>query len=189
MAAVMLALTLLGCATNTPPLVTPTEPETAGRESRLRIGDQLQVRLETGGSGQVQAYDVVVDENGEITLPLVGRIKAEGAAFGELGERIQAHYVPRYYVRCTATVLVTIRFFYVGGEVRAPGRFNWTDDITLLKAISSAGGFTDYAKRTKVEVTRGKQKLVYDCEDLRQNPHKDFRIQPGDSIYVPRSIF
>ena len=183
-----IALTLIGCAgpENRKP---PTLTESRGGESRLRNGDQLQVRLETGGAGQVQAYDVVVDENGDITLPLVGRIKAEGTAMGELGERIQANYVPKYYVRCTATVLVTVRFFYVGGEVRGPGRFNWTDDITLMKAINTAGGFTDYAKRTKVEVSRGKQKSVYNCEDLRQHPDRDIKIQPGDSLYVPRSIF
>jgi protein involved in polysaccharide export with SLBB domain len=59
----------------------------------------------------------------------------------------------------------------------------------LMKAINTAGGFTDYANHTKVEITRGKSKQVFDCDDLRKHPSKDVPIQPGDTIYVPRSIF
>jgi hypothetical protein len=38
-------------------------------------------------------------------------------------------------------------------------------------------------------VTRGKEKRVLDCEYLRQHPERDIPIQPGDSIYVSRSVF
>ena len=160
-------------------------------ETRLRTGDQIQVRLEAGINAQQspQSYDLSIDENGEIPLPLIGHIKAEGQTISELTERIQASYVPRYYVRCNVIVLVTVRFFYVGGEVRAPGRYNWTEDVTLLKAINTASGFTDYANRRKVEVARGKERKTFDCDDLRQRPEKDIAILPGDSIYVARSIF
>lgn len=170
------------------PKIGQTSEEAAGR---LRPGDQIQVRLDTGsGQGQTpQSLDVTVDENGEIGLPLVGRIKAAKLTQSELAETIQANYVPRYYVRCTATVLVSQRFFYITGEVRAPGRFLWSDDITLLKAISTAGGFTDYANRGKVELARGKDRQVYNCEDLQRNPGKDPLIRPGDTITVLRSIF
>jgi polysaccharide export outer membrane protein len=181
-----------GCA-STPPARGFSNPGISGRgaESRLRVGDQIQVRIDTGGiaTSPVQAYDVLLDENGEIALPLVGKIKAAGTTPAELAERIQANYVPRFYVRCTATVIASVRFFYVGGEVRAPGRFNWTEDITLWKALNTASGFTDFANRRKVEVSRGKEKKVFDCEELRQHPEQDIIIQPGDSIYVPRSIF
>ncbi|HUK83241.1 MAG TPA: polysaccharide biosynthesis/export family protein [Verrucomicrobiae bacterium] len=168
-----------------------TGVDSRGGDTRLRTGDQLQVRIEagTGTSGTPQTYDVSIDENGEIPLPLIGRIKAEGLTIGELTERIQANYVPRYYVHCNVIVLVTVRYFYVGGEVRSPSRYGWTDDITLLKAINTAGGFTDYANRGKVEVMRGKERQTFNCEDLRQHPEKDPPILPGDSVYVPRSIF
>jgi protein involved in polysaccharide export with SLBB domain len=165
--------------------------EIRGADTRLRTGDQLQVRVETGTgtSTSPQTYDFSIDENGEISLPLIGRIQAEGLTVGELTERIQASYVPRYYIHCNVTVLVTVRFFYVGGEVRSPSRYGWSEDITLLKAINTAGGFTDFANRGKVEVTRGKDRKMFNCGDLRQHPEKDIAILPGDSIYVPRSIF
>lgn len=158
-------------------------------ESRLRTGDGISVRLDTGGKELSQTIEMMIDESGDISLPLIGRVPAAGSTTGELGERIQASYVPRYYVHCNASVMVTVRFFYVGGEVRVPGRYNWTQDVTLLKAINTAGGFTDYANRRKVEIARGKGKQTFDSEDIRQHPDKDIPIQPGDSIYVSRSIF
>jgi polysaccharide export outer membrane protein len=163
-----------------------------GQETRLRVGDQLQIRLDFGGQNpqlSQQNIDSSIDDNGEVTLPLIGRIKADGLTTTELSERIEANYVPRYYIRCSVNVLVTVRYFYVGGEVRNPGRFPWTDDTTLLKAINTAGGFTDYANRGRVELTRGKAKKVFNAEELRRNPEMDVPIQPGDSIFIARSIF
>jgi polysaccharide biosynthesis/export protein VpsN len=188
--AVVIGLLVTGCGSTSPisrgHFGSSTE---SGSESHLRNGDQITVRLDVGGTAQPQAIEVAVDENGEISLPLVGRVSAAGATSSELAERIQASYVPRYYVRCSAIVLARDRFFYVGGEVRAPSRYPWTEDISLMKAINTAGGFTDYANRAKVEVTRGKTKQIFNCEDLRQHPAKDVAIQPGDAVYVPRSIF
>lgn len=161
-------------------------------EIRLRVGDQLQIRLDTGGQAaaqSVQLIEMTIDEKGQISLPLIGDVKAEGMTPGELQERIEANYVPRFYVRCNVTVQVPARFFYVGGEVRAPGRYGWTEDVTVLKAINTAGAFTDYANRRRVEIVRGKDKQVVDCEELRRDPINDVPIQPGDSIWVPRSIF
>ena len=165
----------------------------AGDEAagRLRTGDEVVVRIDTGGAQPVTPApsDVTIDEDGNISLPLIGSIKAAGLTAGELAERIQANYVPRYYVRCTAAVLVSARFFYVGGEVKNPNRFPWSEDTTLMKAISTASGFTDYANRQKVQLVRGGQTEIYNCETLQRNPAKDPPVRPGDTITVPRSIF
>ena len=120
---------------------------------------------------------------------VLGRGGGPNNESSELGERVQANFVPRYYVRCTATVLVAQRFFYIGGEIRNPGRFPWSEDTTLLKAISTASGFTDYANRRKVELVHGTERHVYDCENIQRNPAKDPVVRPGDTITVPRSIF
>jgi polysaccharide export outer membrane protein len=187
--ALTVCLLLSACATDTVNHAGIGNAGAAGAETRLRNGDQVTIRLDTGGNQPPQSLDVLIDGNGEISLPLIGRIKAGGSTPGDLGERIQASYVPRYYVHCNAAVLATVRFFYVGGEVRAPSRYNWTEDVTLLKAINTAGGFTDFANRRKVEVARDKGKQAFDCDELRQHPDKDVPIQPGDSIYIPRSLF
>jgi polysaccharide export outer membrane protein len=160
--------------------------------SRLRPGDELSIRIDAGApTGTAPTpTDVTVDDEGYIELPLVGQIKAAGLTPSELAEHIQSNYVPRYYVRCTASVLVSQRFFYVGGEVKNPGRFIWSEDVTLMKAINTASGFTDYANRGKVQLARGKEPLqTFNCEELMRNPAKDVPIRPGDTITVLRSMF
>jgi polysaccharide export outer membrane protein len=170
------------------PVVAPAAAPAMETESRLRIGDQVQIRLETTSLQPPQVFDLLIDDEGKIALPLINRIHADGLTTSELAAKIQEAYVPRFYVRCNANVLVASRFFYVGGEVRSPGRYPWSSDISLLKAINTAGGFTDFANRGKVELTRAKAKKNYDVEKIRQRPEQDLPIQPGDSIYVPRSI-
>ncbi len=180
------------CAATGCGVLAPAAPakSVAGAETRLRVGDQIQVRLDTGGQAgaSTQIFDVVLDENGQISLPLIGAVPAAGKTISELAEAIESRYVPRFYVRCNTTVLTAQRFFYVSGEVRSPGRFQWTEDMTLLKAISTAGGFTDYANRGKVEVIRESRKDIYNYEELRRNPAQDVPIRPGESINVTRSF-
>lgn len=194
--AVMGFVFLSGCggsASSSPkttlPAVAPLPEAAVESESRLRSGDPLQIRIETSPNVPALTYEFGVDDEGQIALPLIGRLKAQGLTTSELADNIQKAYVPRYYVRCTATVLAPVRFFYVGGEVKNPNRFPWSKDMTLLKAINTASGFSDFANRSKVEIARSRTKQVHDCEDIRRHPEKDVAIQPGDSIYVPRSIF
>lgn len=158
---------------------------------RLRTGDELNIRIDAGQpTAGAQPSDVIVDDQGDIDLPLVGKIMAAGLTTSELAEHIQSNYVPRYYVRCTASVIVAQRFFYVGGEVKNPGRFLWSEDTTLMKAINTASGFTDYANRGKVQLTRAKEPpQFFNCEELLRNPAKDVPVRPGDIVTVPRSIF
>ena len=187
-------LGLVGCQTPLPPAPAPPNVAEIPTSNRLRVGDDLQIRLDSSGSPQTgstwpQVLNVTISENGDIALPLIGRLPAAGLTPSDLAEHIEANYVPRFYIHCTATVQVAARFFYVGGEVRGSGKFNWSEDMTLLRAINAAGSFTDYANRRKVEITRSKERIVVDCEDLRKHPDRDIPLRPGDSIWVPRSIF
>jgi polysaccharide export outer membrane protein len=84
---------------------------------------------------------------------------------------------------------VTERYVYVGGEITRPGRIIWTPDLTLTKAIQSAGGFTLYAKETKVTLVRERQAYDVNIKLAQRNPAQDLLLMPGDSIQVPRSPF
>ena len=194
--ALLVTLASAGCGGSgaAPHFASPAAGDTGpATENRLRVGDEIQVRVETSSSRTAtQTPDlttVTIDERGEIALPLVGRIPAAGQTPGQLAERIEANYVPRFYVRSSVSVTVSARYFYVGGEVRSPGRYAWGEDVTLLKALNTAGGFTDYASRGHVEILRGDQKIPIDFEAVRQNPGRDVALRPGDSIWVPRSVF
>ena len=88
----------------------------------------------------------------------------------------------------TVTLTREELWFYVGGEVRNPNRYIYSGELTVLKAIQTAGGFTEYAKRSKVQVTRanGRKEKPVDCGKALKNPKLDLPIFPGDQVHVDR---
>ena len=81
------------------------------------------------------------------------------------------------------------RFVNVSGDVRQPRRVEYTTDLTVLGAISAAGGFTDYADQRKVRLLRGKEVRMIDVKAVRSNPSLDIALLPGDQIEVPQSFW
>jgi polysaccharide biosynthesis/export protein len=84
---------------------------------------------------------------------------------------------------------------YVFGQVRTPGAVRMkmgSDQVTLLRAIAQAGGFTDRARRGKVQITRTEngveKKINVDVKDILGGGRKDFPLQAFDVIFVPESI-
>ena len=75
------------------------------------------------------------------------------------------------------------------GEVRLPQRVLYTSDMTLIKAIAAAGGFTDYANKRSVRVHRGEQVVQVNAGKALKEPREDLPLKPGDTIEVKRSIF
>ena len=134
-------------------------------------------------------FDVRVNDEGAITLIQNQKFIAAGKTRAQLEKEIRERYVPKYYVRMTATIKPQERLFYVRGEVRGPGRQAYLGYTTVLKAIASAGDFTDYAQRKKVSVTHlnGKKQII-NCTKAIQDPRLDLPVYPGDIIYVPRKF-
>jgi polysaccharide export outer membrane protein len=132
-----------------------------------------------------------VSEEGTVTLPLIGAVKAAGRTAAELQKDIHDAYVPKYYLRMTVTVQGQERFYYVGGEVKAPNRYLWVGEITLTKAIQTASDFTDWAQKKKVTITRADGKAVgpINCVRVLEGKDPDVPIFPGDKVYVPRRGF
>lgn len=87
----------------------------------------------------------------------------------------------------TVTV-ATEEYFFIKGEVKSPGRYPIASETTILKAISLAGGFDQYANRKKVELLRKKGeetlRLVINVERIESRKGEDVPILPGDIINV-----
>lgn len=176
-----------GCATEA---VTAANPEipVASSTAQLRPGDSLNIALQ--GVPDPSSNSVQIDEQGLISLPFIGTLKAAGASTAELSQRIRETYVAKkIYTTLDVSVSVTERYIYVGGEVQRPGRIVWTPDLTAAKAIQSAGGFTLYAKETAVSLIREKNAYPIDVKLAQRSPAQDPRLMPGDSLQVPRSPF
>ena len=156
--------------------------------SQLRPGDSLTIALL--GVPDPSTNAVQIDEQGFISLPYIGVLSAAGASTAELSQRVRETYISKkIYTVVDVSVNVTERYVYVGGEVQRPGRIPWSPDLTVAKAIQSAGGFTLYAKETAVSLVREKNAYTIDVKLAQKSPADDPRLMPGDSLQVSRSPF
>jgi polysaccharide export outer membrane protein len=179
---------IAGCATG--PEQTGRNPviPSAATSSELRPGDSLTVAII--GVPDPSTNAVQIDDQGIISLPYIGTVKASGETTGGLTQRIRDAYIDKkIYMSVDISVSVTERYVYVGGEVEKPGRIVWTPDLTAAKAVQAAGGFTLYAKKAKVGVVRNQILYELDIQLAQSSPSQDPRLEPGDSIEVPRSAF
>jgi polysaccharide biosynthesis/export protein VpsN len=178
---------IAGCGTTA---VSPANPQipVPSSTAQLRPGDSLTIALQ--GVPDASTNSVQIDDQGLISLPFIGTLMAGGASAAELSQRIRETYIAKkIYTTVDVSVSVTERYIYVGGEVQRPGRIIWTPDLTVAKAIQSAGGFTLYAKETAVSLVREKNAYPIDVKLAQKNPAHDPRLMPGDSLQVSRSPF
>jgi len=188
--AVIVALAALSGCESAPTATGGRNPKVAASATaaQLRPGDSLTVTL--SGIPDPSNNPVQIDEQGAISLPFLGVIPAAGLNTGELSTAIRQAYLDRkFYTAISVSVTVTERYVYIGGEVQRPGRIPWSTDLTLAKAVQSAGGFTLYAKETKVTLTRDRKAYDFDVRLAQRQPEEDPLLFPGDSIQVPRSAF
>lgn len=186
----LLGMLISGCSSHDGSSSSAANPRIAAptMAAQLRPGDTLVVSLL--GIPEPISSNVQIDEQGLIRLQYVGAITAAGLNTAELSQSIRDAYITKkYYTALDVSVNVTERYIYIGGEVQRPGRIPWSPDLTLSKAVQSAGGFSLYAKETKVSLTRDRQAYDFDVKLAQRKPDQDPLLFPGDSIQVPRSAF
>lgn len=154
----------------------------------LKAGDPLIVYLR--GIPDEQQIEDIIDENGFINLPFIGRIQADEKTSSALELEIEKTYTEQQiYKHLTVSVIVPTRSYYVRGEVRAPGRFPLMSGISVVQAIAASGGYTDFADPTKVTVVRAGKKIYVNMRELEKHPEKDMDVEAGDVIIISRSFF
>lgn len=141
-----------------------------------------------GGGGSLQNY--LVDTNGEITFPILGKIKADGMTKTALIDYLKQHIYPRYI---KDEPIITIRYanfkISVIGEVNTPGISNIQNEkISVLEAIAMAGDLTIYGRRDNVLLIRennGKRESVrIDLRDKRLLNSPYYYLQQNDILYI-----
>ncbi|MDB6125376.1 MAG: Polysaccharide biosynthesis/export protein [Pedosphaera sp.] len=203
-AAILLTgILLIGCGRSSggfryDPLADGRAPMGAGApvQADAPIGDQV---LHVGDSITVSFQDLVnpvfpidqaVKEDGSITLIYNQRFQAAGKTVNALEKEIHDRYVPRYFVNMTPTIKTAERFYSVGGEVKTPNRQVYSGRMTVVGAINTAGGFTDYARKSKIQVTRANGKTVkVNYDKALRDPKENLEIFPNDDVHVPKRIF
>jgi protein involved in polysaccharide export with SLBB domain len=152
--------------------------------AKLALGDPIRVVF-SGITEPPPPHEEQIKEDGTIDLPNIGVIKAEGKTTVELQKEIYEKYVPNYFKRLTVTVSTENRVYYVQGQVRSSGRQAYLGPTSVLKAIATAGDFTDFANRKRVVLTRADgTRIIVDCVKAARDSTYDLPVFPGDKIEV-----
>jgi polysaccharide export outer membrane protein len=133
----------------------------------------------------------VVRPDGKITVPMIGEIIATGKTARELESEVQTKLTKFISTPQVNVVVKEINSPKVSvfGEVKKPDVYHIRKKTSVIEAIALAGGFTEFAKKNKVVVTRdggsGQEKFKLNLEAMLEGSNENsFFIQPGDTIYV-----
>jgi polysaccharide export outer membrane protein len=161
-----------------------------GDNDTMRAGDRVRVILYDIPTPP-PAVEQVIPENGILSLHMSVEYKFAGKKRADAEKEIALIYTDdrRIYKKITVVVEKQATFISIGGEVRNPSSLVHRGDLTVLSAIDAAGGFTEFAKRSGVIVTRGsnKRQMTVDAKKAIVDPKLNLPLYPGDSVYVPRS--
>jgi len=167
-------------------------PVSTTTDAEYKIGPQDMVRIDVWKEPEI-SRTIPVRPDGKISLPLLNDVQASGLTTLELGKAIHDG-LTKYLTNPEVTVTVTeinSRRVYITGEVTRAGAFPLLPNMTVLQALSSAGGFTQFAKLKSIYVLRnegGKQvKHPFSYKEVvkGKNREENILLQPGDIIVVP----
>jgi protein involved in polysaccharide export with SLBB domain len=157
-------------------------------DSTYRPGDKILIDF-ADNPGIPNTWQQTVREDGTIGLPFNQVVKAAGKQKAELEQAIQNIYVPKILKRLTVNIRAEQRYFYVTGEVKAPGPKEHTGAITVMRAVAAAGDFTDFASKGNIDVFRANGEVVnVNGKEILNDPSRDVPVYPGDRVHVHRRI-
>jgi len=176
----------MNAPSNTTVPINAAMPSAAYTSTVLRPGDLIRISF-SDIPQPPQPLEIRLPEDGKITLPWNVTVIATGKTVSQLQQEIRKEYVPALFVRLTINIKTEERFYYVGGEVRVPNKQLYMGEMTVLRAIDTVGGFTDFAKKTKIELRRANGDVhVINWDKARKDPKLDLKVYPNDQIMVPR---
>ncbi|MFN3200097.1 MAG: polysaccharide biosynthesis/export family protein [Bradymonadia bacterium] len=135
-----------------------------------------------------------VGSDGTFDFPLIGQVKADGETPSSLAKVITERLSTQYLRDPQVSVFVkefNSKKVFVLGEVNKPGTFPFEDDMTIVQAITLAGGFKNLADKDKTVVTRRRgereKKFVVPVEKIGKGQAQNIELKPGDIIFVPQT--
>jgi len=149
---------------------------------RLGTGDKIRLTVynEATLSGEFSLND-----QGAVTLPLIGPVVLIGKTIAESEAMITERYGKDYLVNPRVNVeVLSYRPFFILGEVRSPGSYAYVNGMTVVNAVALAGGYTPRSNRDRIVVKRAS-----DPDKGEQRVEEDSAVLPGDVIRVPERFF
>jgi polysaccharide export outer membrane protein len=135
--------------------------------------------------------EIQVDAGGRIAMPLVGTVDARGKTAEEVAGAIEAALRGRYVRNPQVTINITSsvsQVVTIDGQVVEPGLYPVTNQMTLMRAIASAKGMSEFARQDEVVILRTvdgrKMAGLYNVEAIRRGAYDDPPIYANDVIVV-----
>jgi polysaccharide export outer membrane protein len=165
-------------------------PAPASTDSNYVIGAQDVLDISVWKEEQL-TKTVPVRPDGKISMPLLNDVQAAGLTPTQLATQI-TESLKKFVTDPQVTVIVreiNSQRVYLLGEVTRAGAYPLLPNMTVLQALSSAGGFTQFANLKKIYVLRvenGKQeKFPFNYKHALESPDQNILLKAGDTIVVP----
>jgi polysaccharide export outer membrane protein len=198
-AASLLAVAVAGLPACAPRASQPAAPPPSGNPvqdlaaATLGPGDVFEVRVfqEPELSGIFQ-----VGPQGDVIFPLCRRVVVAGLDANGAAEKLRSCLAEGFMRNPQVSVLVkefNSKKVFVFGEVQKPGTFPFEEKMSIVQAITLAGGFTRNAAQNSTSVTRrvnGQEvKVKVNVQDIALGKAPNVTLEPGDIVFVPESLF
>jgi polysaccharide export outer membrane protein len=188
------------------PVELPPTTNTVMRTSSMEVLDDKKklnrndyVSFRVVEDRDTDAQHLRVNDSGELEVPYVGLVPAEGRSCKELAYNIKSSLEKEYYYHATVILAVdrvsekSRGRIYIYGSVKSQGpqEVPPNESYTVSKAVIRAGGFGDFANKRKVKVTRKDGKdFTVDLKRVIEEGHtdEDLVLQPDDQVYVPQRL-
>ena len=181
---ILMSFVVLSMATVTGSCASPgagLPPLAATAQGPYQLGPGDQIRVTVFGLDALN-NTYLVGDTGTISLPMIGTVEASGKTVAhfetDIAESIRARQL-MLDPKVSAQILA-YRPFFIMGEVQRPGQYPYVPGMSIMTAVSIAGGYTFRADTKAVTVTRSSAKG-------RASPESN--VQPGDLIQVKESWF
>jgi polysaccharide export outer membrane protein len=166
------------------------EPPREDAAYRIGSEDVLQVSV---WNNEAMSRTAPVRPDGRISLPLLNDVQAAGLTPMELRQELMrrlADYMPHPEV---SVIVTEVRSFKVAviGQVPRPDRYELRSAATVMDVLAMAGGFTEFASRSRIVVIRSEgektMRIPFDYDKVREGEtgQKNFRLRAGDIVVVP----
>jgi polysaccharide biosynthesis/export protein len=183
-AAILATAALAGCAA--PPreglTEAPAPQAVANAPYRLASGDRLRV-IVFGQSDLTNTY--AVDSSGAVSMPLIGRVPAQGLTTAELERTVAARLRQGYLREPSVSIEVEdFRPFFILGAVACAGQYPFVNGLTVQQAVAVAGGFGPFAVQSGVAISR-----IVEGQTTTFAAPLTYPVRPGDTITVEARVF
>jgi polysaccharide export outer membrane protein len=185
--AAMLSLTFAtACAADVPPPAPVEAAAATPASSEYTLGSGDKLRITVFGEERLTG-EYAVSGNGVVAFPLIGDVPAGDLSVTQLQEAIRTKLAAGYLRDPRVSVeVLDFRPYYISGEVNTPGKYPYTNGLTVQQAVATAGGFTYRANKKRIAIKRSQESTEQTVELRNGTP---VYIRPGDTIRVLERFF